>query len=197
MPQPLAPRASSELGCGCSQSWLTGAGMAGVCLAAGKAQSSHSCHLQNWPQPLADGAAHYHRSRAAGRQQYRKQFCSVLTECLTGHTAMVKVGSLLCPKVQATATSILLPKALHCFLWPRGKKLCQHGFKMPFDQHGQRQQVQCTCPKEGFSTCHCSALQHTSKIGTWQTKPPECIAKQNALPSPHTRTACYRALANS
>lgn len=65
------------------------------------------------------------------------------------------------------------------------------------DQHGQRCWVQCTCPAEGFSICHCSGLQHTSKIGTWQTKLTECIAKQNILPSPNTRTACYRALANS
>lgn len=71
---------------------------------------------------------------------------------------------------------------------------------MTFIQPGSawsEMEVQCTCPAGGFSICHCSALQHTSKIGTWQTKLTECIAKQNILPSPNTRTACYRALANS
>lgn len=131
------------------------------------------------------------------KRQYRKQLCSVLIEMLDGLYSNVKGWKSCLPQDshQCKQHSYF---ARHSFSFScPAIKVC---ISMTFIQPGSAWAEMAgpgapACRR--FSICHCSALQHTSKIGTWQTKLTECIAKQNILPSPDTGTACYRALANS
>lgn len=152
-------------------------------------ESSQTLWMMEWFNITGSGVC----GRAAQDINTGSNIVHCQPNCLAGGTGTWKDGSLLGPSTHTLQRAFLLGRTLlvRTCMSMESKQPSPSWVSMG---RGARpstpvlQEASASATAQSFST---------SKIGTWQTKPAEFIAKQNILPSPNTRTACYRALANS